>query len=128
VEVALNAANAGLELDEQGYIKIDAQLKAAEGVYAIGEATGQPAFTHVAWEDYRRLKDIVGGGRRCRDDRILAYAVFTEPQVGRAGLSLKQAHAKGYHVQSTDMAVKDMARGIEWGHDLVSGTTALAGW
>lgn len=62
--------------------------------------------------------DITGDSDRRRDDRMLAYAVFTEPQVGRAGLSLEQAQAKGYNVCSAAMPVKDMARGLEWGHDL----------
>jgi pyruvate/2-oxoglutarate dehydrogenase complex dihydrolipoamide dehydrogenase (E3) component len=115
---ALNVRAAGVELDERGYVKVDEQLKAGEGLYAIGEAAGQSAFTHVAWEDYRRLKDILGGGERRRDDRVLGYAVFTDPQVGRAGLSLEQAQATGYNVQGADMPVAHMARGIEWGQDL----------
>ncbi len=115
---ALEAEKAGLQRDDQGYIRIDAQLKAGGNIYAIGEAAGQPAFTHVAWEDYRRLKAVLEGGGRRRDDRVLGYAVFTEPQVGRAGLSREQAQAAGYTIRTAQMAVKDMARGRQWGHDL----------
>jgi dihydrolipoamide dehydrogenase len=115
---ALNTEAVGIECDEQGYIRVDAQFRAGEGVYAIGEAAGQPAFTHVAWEDYRRLKDILDGGERRRDDRVLGYAVFTDPQVGRAGLSRDQARAAGYDVKIAEMPVAHMARGIEWGQEL----------
>ena len=115
---ALNTEAVGIELDERGCIKVDAQFRAGEGVYAIGEAAGQPAFTHVAWEDYRRLKDILDGGERRRDDRVLGYAVFTDPQVGRAGLSRDQAQAAGHKVETAEMPVAHMARGIEWGHEL----------
>jgi len=115
---ALNVAGTGIELDDAGFVKIDPHFKATRGVYAIGEAARQPAFTHVAWEDYRRLKTILEEGVRRRDDRILGYAVFTEPQVGRAGLSRQQAEDRGYPVEVAEMAVADMARAVEWGHSL----------
>jgi pyruvate/2-oxoglutarate dehydrogenase complex dihydrolipoamide dehydrogenase (E3) component len=49
---------------------------------------------------------------------VLGYAVFTDPQVGRAGLSRDQAQAMGYNVETAEMPVAHMARGIEWGHEL----------
>ena len=46
----------GVELDKRGFVAVDRQLRTTcPGVYAIGDAAGQPAFTHVSWEDYRRL-------------------------------------------------------------------------
>ncbi|MCY7277694.1 MAG: FAD-dependent oxidoreductase, partial [Phormidesmis sp. CAN_BIN44] len=75
---ALNTAAARVELDDRGYVKIDDHFHTAcEGVYAIGDAAKQPAFTHVSWEDYRRLKAILSGGERTRHDRVLGYAVYT---------------------------------------------------
>lgn len=116
---ALNLPAAAIELDEKGYIKVSPQFETTlRSVYAIGEAAGQPAFTHVAWEDYRRLLDLLNGGGRRRDDRVLGYAVFTEPQVGRAGLSLAQAEAMGYRTATARMEIEHMARAMEWGHDL----------
>jgi dihydrolipoamide dehydrogenase len=58
------------------------------------------------------------GTPRTRDDRTLGYAVFTEPQVGRAGLSPAQARAKGMDVREARMEVAKMGRAIEWGHEL----------
>ena len=114
---ALNAEHAGIQLDQHGYIQVNARFESTRpGVYVIGEAAGQPAFTHVAWEDYRRLLDILQGGERRRDDRVLGYAIFTEPQVGRAGLSLEQAKEQGLQPVLAEMEVKSMARAIEWGH------------
>jgi dihydrolipoamide dehydrogenase len=49
---------------------------------------------------------------------VLGYAVFTDPQVGRAGLSRDQAQAAGHKVETAEMPVAHMARGIEWGHEL----------
>ena len=116
---ALNAAASSVELDDRGYIKIDDRFHSTcEGVYAIGDAANQPAFTHVSWEDYRRLKAILSGGDRTRSDRVLGYAVYTEPQVGRVGMTLEQAQHKGLNAQSVKLPMSQIARAIEWGHEL----------
>lgn len=116
---ALNAPATGVELDDRGYIKIDDHFHTTcDGVYAIGDAAGQPAFTHVSWEDYRRLKVILSGEERTRSDRVLGYAVYSEPQVGRVGMTLEQAQQKGIHARSATLPMSQIARAIEWGHDL----------
>ncbi|RCJ41890.1 dihydrolipoyl dehydrogenase [Nostoc minutum NIES-26] len=115
----LNASATGVELDERGYIKIDDHFHTTcDGVYAIGDVAGQPAFTHVSWEDYRRLKAILSGEERKRSDRVLGYAVYTEPQVGRVGMSLEQAQQKGINARCVTLQMSQIARAIEWGHDL----------
>ncbi|MBW4428885.1 MAG: FAD-dependent oxidoreductase [Nostoc desertorum CM1-VF14] len=116
---ALNAANSGIELDEQGFIKINDQFQTTcSGVYAIGDAAKQPAFTHVSWEDYRRLKAILCGEKRTRSDRVLGYAIYTEPQVGRVGMTLEQAQKHGINARAVTLPMSQIARAIEWGHDL----------
>jgi dihydrolipoamide dehydrogenase len=116
---ALNAPAAGIELDDRGFIKINERFESTRsGVYAIGEAAGQPPFTHVAWEDYRRLLAALESGGRSPNDRVLGYAAFTEPQMARAGFSLQEAKRRGYKARANRMEVKTMARAIEWGHDL----------
>jgi len=115
---ALHAENSGIELDRRGYVKIDEQFRTTcEGVYAIGDVSGQPAFTHVSWEDYRRMVDILAGGKRTRDDRVLGYAVYTEPQVGRAGLTYDQAIKKGIRARKEQIPLSDVARAVEWGQE-----------
>jgi len=116
---ALNTSTAGIEVDQQGYVKINDQFQTTStGVYAIGDVAKQPAFTHVSWEDYRRLKAILSGEGRTRGDRVLGYVVYTEPQVGRVGLTLEQAQAKGFKAHAVTMPMAHIARSIEWGHDL----------
>lgn len=116
---ALNTAAAGVELDQQGYVKINDHFQTTtSGVYAIGDVAKQPAFTHVAWEDYRRLKAILEGKDRTRNDRVLGYAVYTEPQVGRVGMTLEQAQNKGISARGVTLPMAHIARSIEWGHDL----------
>ena len=98
-----------------GFIQVDAHLQTTcPGVYAIGDVAGQPAFTHVAWEDYRRLESTLAGTPRTRDDRVLSYSTFTEPQLARTGLTLSQARAKGMTARAETLALEDVARGAEW--------------
>ncbi len=116
---ALQAPMSGIELDTQGYVKIDDHFHTTcEGVYAIGDVAKQPAFTHVSWEDYRRLKAILCGENRTRGDRVLGYATYTEPQVGRVGMTLQQAQQQGINACAVTLPMAHIARAIEWGHDL----------
>ncbi|HEY9663573.1 MAG TPA: FAD-dependent oxidoreductase, partial [Allocoleopsis sp.] len=114
----LNAAASGIELDDKGFIKIDEQFHTTcSGVYAIADVAKQPAFTHVSWEDYRRLKAILCGEQRTRSDRTLGYAVYTEPQVGRVGMTLEQAQKQGINARAVTLPMNQIARAIEWGHE-----------
>jgi pyruvate/2-oxoglutarate dehydrogenase complex dihydrolipoamide dehydrogenase (E3) component len=110
------AAAAGIALDGRGYIAVDEHLRTSvPGIYALGDVAGQPQFTHVSWEDYRRLKAILGGDeRRTRADRVLGYAVFTDPQVGRVGLTHEAALKAGHEVRCVTLELDDVARAIEW--------------
>lgn len=107
---------AGIALDARGYVRCDAHLQTSTPHhYALGDCAGQPQFTHVAWEDFRRLRAILSGdASRSRDDRTLAYAMFTEPQVGRAGLSADQAQERGIAHRVVTRQLTDVARGPEW--------------
>ena len=112
----LEASQGGLELDETGHIQVNDQFEtSAEGVYAIGDVTGQPAFTHVSWEDYRRLNAILDGEDRSQMDRVLGYTFFTYPQIGRAGLTLSQAEQQGYQANQVTLHLDQVARATEVG-------------
>jgi pyruvate/2-oxoglutarate dehydrogenase complex dihydrolipoamide dehydrogenase (E3) component len=116
---ALNLSASEIEVDAQGFVKINDQFQTTcPGIYAIGDVARQPAFTHVSWEDYRRLKAILCGEHRTRSDRVLGYAVYTEPQVGRVGMTLEQAQQHGINARAVTLPMAHIARGIEWGHDL----------
>jgi dihydrolipoamide dehydrogenase len=111
----LNAARSGIEVTERGLIAVDDYLQTTcKGVYALGEIAGQPAFTHVSWEDYRRLAATFAGTPRKRDDRVLSYTTFTEPQLARTGMDEEQARAAGHTVRTTTLALENVARGTEW--------------
>ncbi len=69
-------------------------------------------------EDYRRLKAIFRGEERTQSDRVLSYAIYTEPQVGRVGMTLEEAQNKDINARCVTLPRAHIARGIEWGHDL----------
>lgn len=106
----------GVELDQRGYIDVDAQLRSnVAGVYAMGDVAGQPQYTHVSWEDYRRLKaTLMGGIARERDDRVLAYAVFTDPEVGRVGLTAEAARRAGHDAHEVTLPLENVAHAVEF--------------
>lgn len=87
---------AGVETTERGYIKVNERLETtAACVWAIGEVAGSPQFTHVAFDDFRILRDNFNGGHRTTTGRQIPFTLFTDPELARIGLSETEAKAKG---------------------------------
>jgi len=104
-----------VDCDKGGFISVDEHLQTTcQGVYALGDVAKQPAFTHVSWEDHRRLSATFAGTPRTRDDRVLSYTTFTEPQLARTGLTLAQARDKYIDARAQTLPLADVARGAEW--------------
>lgn len=93
----LNLEAAGIERDERGYIAVDEELKTnVAGVWALGDINGRGAFTHTSYNDFEIVAaNILGDGRRSVEDRIPAYALYTDPPLGRAGMSETEVRKKG---------------------------------
>ena len=88
---ALRPDLGGIECRTGGYIAVDDFLQTTSpGVFAIGDVAGQPAFTHVSWEYHRRVASTIAGVPRRKDDRVLSYSTFTEPQLARTGTSVNE--------------------------------------
>ncbi len=106
---------AGIALDERGFVQVDdAYRTSAEGVYAVGDSTGGPQYTHTAWDDHRILYDILMDRRRGgREGRIVPSTVFTDPQVARVGLTERQARERGVDYEVATMPFGHIARAIE---------------
>jgi len=96
-----NADNLGLEntrvaLDEQGFIKTDAQRQTAEpSIYAIGDVAGQPMLAHKASHEGRVAVEAIAGQKSAFDPLAIPAVVFTEPEIAWAGLTEAQAKEKG---------------------------------
>ncbi|PYL49162.1 MAG: FAD-containing oxidoreductase [Verrucomicrobia bacterium] len=85
----LGLENAGVEVDKRGYIQVDDQLRTnVPGIYALGDCNGRGAFTHTAYNDYEIVTaNLLNGDQRRVTDRITAYALYTDPPLGRAGMT-----------------------------------------
>jgi pyruvate/2-oxoglutarate dehydrogenase complex dihydrolipoamide dehydrogenase (E3) component len=87
---------AGIELTDRGYIKVNERLQTTvPGVWAVGESAGSPQFTHIAFDDFRVIRDNLAGGNRVTTGRHVPSTLFTDPELARIGLSETEAKAKG---------------------------------
>ena len=93
----LGAENAGIKIDQRGYIQVDDQLRTnVPGVYALGDCNGRGAFTHTAYNDYEIVAaNLLNGDQRRVSDRIIAYALFIDPPLGRAGMTEAEVRKSG---------------------------------
>jgi pyruvate/2-oxoglutarate dehydrogenase complex dihydrolipoamide dehydrogenase (E3) component len=104
---------AGVELTEHGYVKVNERLQTtAPGVWAMGDVTGGPKFTHISFDDFRVISDNLRGGNRVTTGRQVPYCLFTDPELARIGLSEKEARARGvaYRLFKIPMATVLRAR------------------
>ncbi len=102
---------AGVELDERGYVRVDARLQTtAADTFAVGDVTGGAQFTHVSFDDYRIVKANLDGGGRTTSDRLVPYTVFIDPELGRVGLTEREARSGGYDVRVAKLPTKAVPR------------------
>jgi pyruvate/2-oxoglutarate dehydrogenase complex dihydrolipoamide dehydrogenase (E3) component len=102
---------AGIALTARGFIQVDDRLKTtAPGVWAIGECAGSPQFTHVSVDDFRIVRDNMGGGNRSTRDRLIPHVVFTDPPLARVGLSEGEAERQGIPVRVARLPMSKVLR------------------
>ena len=111
----LNPAAAGIECDEHGFIRVNEYLETnVLGVYAIGDVKGGPAFTHISYDDYRIAEaNALRGARRSTAGRMVPYTVFIDPQLGRIGLTEREARERGKNIRVAKMPATWIARALE---------------
>jgi pyruvate/2-oxoglutarate dehydrogenase complex dihydrolipoamide dehydrogenase (E3) component len=98
---------AGVALTEAGYIAVDERLATtAANVWAMGECAGSPQFTHVAFDDFRVVRDNLTGGSSTTTDRLVPYCMYTDPELARVGCNESEARRRGvgYRVLTLPMA------------------------
>jgi pyruvate/2-oxoglutarate dehydrogenase complex dihydrolipoamide dehydrogenase (E3) component len=85
-------------------------------VFAVGDATGGPQFTHVAWDDHRLLLDVLDGKpTRGRAGRVIPYTAYTDPQVAGVGMTEREAKAAKVRYEAASMPFGWIARATETG-------------
>ncbi len=107
---------AGLTLNQRGYIKVDDYCRTGiDGVFAVGDVNGEGAFTHTSVNDAEIVLDYLNGGGRAISKRITIYGLFTDPPLGRVGMSEKEALAAGKKVLKATRPMSKISRAKEMG-------------
>ena len=114
---ALTPEAAGIRLNGTGFIEVDEYLETSvPGVYAMGDVKGGPAFTHLSYDDYRILHaNLIGHEKASTRDRIVPYTMFIDPQLGRVGLTERQAREQNRAVRVAKLPMSAVIRAIETG-------------
>lgn len=113
----LNLGAAGIETDKRGYIAVDDQLRTnVQGVWAMGDINGRGAFTHTSYNDFEIVAaNLLDGDPRRVSDRIPCYALFTDPPLGRVGMSEAEVRASGRPALIGTMPMTRVGRAKERG-------------
>jgi pyruvate/2-oxoglutarate dehydrogenase complex dihydrolipoamide dehydrogenase (E3) component len=113
----LGLERAGIATDARGYIQVDDQLRtSAAGIWAMGDCNGRGAFTHTSWNDFEIVAaNLLDNDQRRVSDRITAYALYTDPPLGRAGMTEAEVRKAGKPALISTMAMEDVSRAYEKG-------------
>jgi pyruvate/2-oxoglutarate dehydrogenase complex dihydrolipoamide dehydrogenase (E3) component len=113
----LGLDNAGVLTDPRGYIPVDDQLRTnIPGIWALGDCNGRGAFTHTAYNDFEIVAaNLLDHDQRSVSDRILAYNLYTDPPLGRVGMTEAEVRKSGRRALKTDLPMKNVSRAFEKG-------------
>jgi pyruvate/2-oxoglutarate dehydrogenase complex dihydrolipoamide dehydrogenase (E3) component len=111
----LGLDSAGVQTDARGYIVVDDELRTnVPGIWALGDVNGRGAFTHTSYNDYEIVAaNLLDHDKRRVSDRITAYALFTDPPLGRAGMSEREVRAAGRKALVATMPMARVGRAKE---------------
>ena len=113
----LGLDKAGVATDSRGYIEVDEELRTnVPGIWALGDCNGKGAFTHTSWNDFEIVAaNLLDNEARRVSDRIAAYALYTDPPLGRAGMTEKEVRKTGRPALIATIAMEDVSRAFEKG-------------
>jgi pyruvate/2-oxoglutarate dehydrogenase complex dihydrolipoamide dehydrogenase (E3) component len=113
----LGLDKAGIATDPRGYIQVDDQLRTnVPGIWAMGDCNGRGAFTHTSYNDFEIVAaNILDNDQRRVTDRITAYALYTDPPLGRVGMTEAELRKAGIPALISTMPMEDVSRAFEKG-------------
>jgi len=113
----LGLEKTGVEIDEKGYIKVDDKLETTQpGIYALGDVKGGPAFTHISYHDYTIVyRNLIEKQDLSTKDRPIPYCMFTDPELGRVGITETEARKQGLNIKVAKLPMSHVARALETG-------------
>jgi pyruvate/2-oxoglutarate dehydrogenase complex dihydrolipoamide dehydrogenase (E3) component len=111
----LGLEKSGITTDDRGYIKTNPKMETnVPGVWALGDVKGGPAFTHISYNDYQIVyANLIEGKNQTIENRYLPYALFTDPQLGRVGITENEARASGKKFKIGTFPLTSVSRAIE---------------
>jgi pyruvate/2-oxoglutarate dehydrogenase complex dihydrolipoamide dehydrogenase (E3) component len=111
----LNLGAAGIETDAKGFIRTNNRLETnVDGVFALGDIKGGPAFTHISYDDFRILRaNVIEKKNVTIDGRLVPYTCFIDPQLGHVGLTEEETRQQGRKVRVAKMPMNYVARALE---------------
>jgi pyruvate/2-oxoglutarate dehydrogenase complex dihydrolipoamide dehydrogenase (E3) component len=111
----LGLETAGVQTTPQGFIRVNNRLETnVPGIWALGDVNGGPAFTHISYNDYQIVyANVIEAKNLTTTDRLVPYAVFTDPQLGRVGMTEKEAREAGRRIKVGKIPMSWVARAIE---------------
>jgi pyruvate/2-oxoglutarate dehydrogenase complex dihydrolipoamide dehydrogenase (E3) component len=112
---SLHLAATGVAIDKKGFIQVNDRLETnVPGIYALGDVKGGPEFTHISYDDFRIIRtNLLEHGEASIKGRLLLYTVFTDPQLGRVGLTETEARQQGRKIKVAKMPMNYVARALE---------------
>ena len=112
---SLNLSAAGVQTDSHGFIQVNERLEtSANGIYALGDIKGGPAFTHISYDDFRILRtNLLEKKNATTKGRQVPYCVFIDPQLGRIGLTEAEAREQGRNIRIAKLPMSSVARALE---------------
>ena len=112
---SLNVSAARIATDKRGFIKVNEKLETnVHGVYALGDIKGDPAFTHISYDDFRILRtNLIEKGSATIENRMVPYTLFIDPQLGRIGMTELEARAQKRKYRVAKMPMNYVARALE---------------
>ncbi len=109
----LDLEKVGLETDARGYLRTDGVFRTSvPGIIALGDINGRGAFTHTAYQDAEIFIDHLKGGKRNADSRIMTYALFTDPPLGRVGMNETEARGSGRRVLAASYSMERLTTAV----------------
>ena len=114
---SLNLDKTGVKCDDKGYIQVNNKLETnVKGIYALGDIKGGPAFTHISYNDYTIVyRNLIEKTNYNINDRPIPYCMFTDPQLGRVGISEAEAKEQGLDIKVAKLPMAHVARAVETG-------------
>ena len=111
----LNLRAVGIRTDEHGFIEVNDRLETtAEGIYALGDIKGGPAFTHISYDDFRIVRaNLIEKKSASTKGRQVPYCLFIDPQLGRVGLTESEVRAQGRKIRVAKLPMTSVARALE---------------